>query len=123
MVPYIRVLMSTPTFARRVRLLLAPFAVMAGVGACGSNDAAPPGAPPEALLDGGPTSKLPDGGFMRPIGSTCTLGAMQACKVLLPAHGSIHPCFVGVQICSNGTWGPCTDPPEAGARADGSTAK
>jgi len=119
LVPYIRVLMSTLTCVRRARVLLAFIGVVACVTACGSDESPPPGVSSEIPSDSGPNTPT-DGPFMVPIGSPCTEGETQTCKVLLPAHGSIHPCFVGRQICIGSKWGPCEELPEAGAPADGS---
>lgn len=39
----------------------------------------------------------------------CEAGASQACRVYLPAHDGIQPCFVGMQQCIDGEWGLCDD--------------
>lgn len=109
--------------SRVARVLVASITVAGALSACGSGDTAPPGAPTETPSDSGPNNTGSETGFMVPVGSPCTEGAMKDCKVLLPAHGSIHPCFVGVQICSDGKWGLCVDRPEAGTSADGSAVK
>jgi hypothetical protein len=89
--------------------------------ACGGDDEGPKGAPPEVPIgDSGPLPPfLTDGGYIQPVGSPCTETDVKECKVLLPAHGPIHPCFIGVQICTNGKWGECIEPPDAGPAADG----
>jgi len=110
------------TMSRRsVARLALPSLFVAGLGvACGS-DEAPPGAPPEVYFDSGPTAPLPDATILAPKGTPCVEGTMKVCKVLLPAHGPVHPCFVGVQICINGELGDCVERPEAGAASpDGS---
>jgi hypothetical protein len=81
--------------------------------ACGSDESLP-GAPPDIFPDTGPVVPPPDASYVAPVGKPCVEGTMPACKVLLPAHGSIHPCFVGVQICTHGKLGPCVEKPEAG---------
>ena len=101
---------------------IACFAAVVLATACGS-DEGPAGAPPEPpppVTDSGPTL---DSGppLMQPVGGSCPEGEIKDCKVLLPSHGSLHPCFIGVQICTDGKWSICMDPPkDAGSAADGS---
>lgn len=112
--------------ARRATNLLATcFALVAGAIGCGGGDEAPAGAPPEVpLKDAGRPPPLPDSGYVQPVGGSCAEADMKDCKVLLPAHGSIHPCFVGVQICIDGKWSECIEPPgDAGLVGDGSAVK
>jgi len=109
--------------ARRMTNHLATgVALLAGVVGCGGGDEGPRGAPVETPIpDSGRPKPLPDSGYMQPVGAPCVEGDMKPCKVLLPAHGSIHPCFVGVQICTDGKWSQCIDPPgDAGLAGDGS---
>ena len=40
---------------------------------------------------------------------SCTPGSTQACRVYLPAHDGIQPCFVGEQRCVNSHWSECAD--------------
>ena len=115
--------MSRSFFRRSAGPLIAGLALLGGAAGCGSGDEAPPGAPVEAPTDSGPKTQNGDSSYMLPVGSPCTEGAMKACKVLLPAHGSIHPCFVGVQICVGGTWGHCVERPEAGPPSDAAAVK
>ena len=39
----------------------------------------------------------------------CEAGSMQECRVYLPAHDGIQPCFVGVQKCVDGEWALCDE--------------
>jgi hypothetical protein len=39
----------------------------------------------------------------------CEAGTSQECRVYLPAHDGIQPCFVGVQQCIDGAWGQCDE--------------
>jgi hypothetical protein len=112
--------------ARRTANLLATcFALVAGAIGCGGGDESPAGALPEVPVpDAGPVRPLPDSGYIQPVGAPCAEADMKECKVLLPAHGSIHPCFVGVQICIKGKWSDCIEPPgDAGRVGDGSAVK
>lgn len=40
---------------------------------------------------------------------SCTPGSTQECRVYLPAHDGIQPCFVGEQRCVNSRWSECAD--------------
>jgi hypothetical protein len=40
---------------------------------------------------------------------SCTPGSTQQCRVYLPAHDGIQPCFVGEQRCVDSHWGECAD--------------
>jgi hypothetical protein len=40
----------------------------------------------------------------------CTSGDARECKVMLGLHGDVVNCFVGIQFCDGGNWGPCHDP-------------
>jgi hypothetical protein len=104
-------------------LLATCFALVAGVIGCGGGDEAPPMAPLEVpILDSGRPKPLPDSGYSQPVGGSCVEADMKPCKVLLPAHGNIHPCFVGVQICTDGKWSACIDPPGDAGLAEGGSA-
>lgn len=109
--------MIMPSARRWARVALATCCLAGLAVACGSEEG-PPGAPPEVAFDSGPTLTA-DSGYMVPVGSPCTEATMKPCKVLLPSHGSVHPCFVGVQICTDGKWGACVERPEAGPAGDG----
>jgi hypothetical protein len=38
---------------------------------------------------------------------TCTEGTSRACRVYLPSHNDVQPCFVGEQVCVGSEWGEC----------------
>lgn len=40
---------------------------------------------------------------------SCADGATRECHVTLGQHGSVVTCYRGVQVCTEGAWGPCTD--------------
>lgn len=52
---------------------------------------------------------------------TCEAGTTKECRVYLPAHDGIQPCFVGVQTCIDGTWGLCDEAELVDANANDST--
>ena len=39
----------------------------------------------------------------------CALGTTRECRVYLPAHDGIQPCFVGEQRCVESQWSLCDD--------------
>jgi hypothetical protein len=39
----------------------------------------------------------------------CTAGTTRECRVYLPAHDGIQPCFVGEQRCVENAWSLCDD--------------
>jgi hypothetical protein len=44
----------------------------------------------------------------------CADGATRECRVYLPSHNDVQPCFVGEQLCVRSQWGQC----ESGALVD-----
>jgi hypothetical protein len=37
----------------------------------------------------------------------CEDGATRECRVYLPSHNDVQPCFVGQQLCVDSSWGEC----------------
>jgi hypothetical protein len=37
----------------------------------------------------------------------CAEGATRECRVYLPSHNEVQPCFVGEQVCTGSAWGTC----------------
>jgi hypothetical protein len=37
----------------------------------------------------------------------CVDGATRDCRVYLPSHNDVQPCFVGEQACASSQWGEC----------------
>jgi hypothetical protein len=99
---------------RRLPRLLALLAVL-GTG-CGGDDHPPPAPAP---ADG--TGARLDNSNLRNYdsstaderdavaGGSCTPGSSQECRVYLPAHDGLQPCFVGEQRCVDSHWGECAD--------------
>lgn len=48
----------------------------------------------------------------------CEEGATQVCRVYLPSHNDVQPCFVGEQLCGGGQWGECESGVLVDANAD-----
>lgn len=84
-------------------------AVMALVAAaCGSSDERPPPTPSESDFTVPPPTDGETGDardvFAR---GSCSEGATKTCRIYLPAHNDVQPCFVGEQACADGAWGDC----------------
>ena len=100
-----------------------PFRVVLAIGVaalwvgCASRDPRPP--PPDT--DG---TDLTDynsmTGDVRDVFATggCTEGQTQTCRIYLPSHNGIQPCFVGVQACVDAAWGDCGSAVLVDANAD-----
>lgn len=88
--------------------------VLAVACACGSSDDRPP-PPSNEVVDYDPTGG--DGRDVYAVGS-CAEGDTKSCRIYLPAHNGVQPCFVGVQTCTDQTWGPCGDAVLVDANAD-----
>jgi hypothetical protein len=101
---------------RPLRARLALWIVLLGLasGACGATDDHPPPAPADGsepltnarLIDYDSTTadsrdRVADGG--------CSAGSTRECRVYLPAHDGIQPCFVGEQRCVENQWSLCDD--------------
>jgi hypothetical protein len=48
----------------------------------------------------------------------CQDGATQTCRIYLPSHDGVQPCFVGEQQCADAAWGECADAVLVDANAD-----
>jgi hypothetical protein len=48
----------------------------------------------------------------------CAAGTTQTCRIYLPSHDGIQPCFVGMQACVETHWGACDDAVLVDANAD-----
>jgi hypothetical protein len=69
-------------------------------------------APPESEADLDLTDLLqyePASADTRDVYATgaCTDGATRTCRIYLPSHNDVQPCFVGVQACVGSRWGDC----------------
>lgn len=103
-----------PTGRQLSRLLVVLALVATG---CGGGDHPPP-APASA---DGTGARLDNSDLLRNYdsssaderdavaGGSCTTGSVQQCRVYLPAHDGIQPCFVGEQRCVDSHWSECAD--------------
>jgi len=80
--------------------------------ACGSGHDRPPPAPAEADFEAPDLtnydSTTADARDVFADGE-CEQGATQTCRIYLPSHDGIQPCFVGMQACVDTHWGICDD--------------
>ncbi len=80
--------------------------------ACGSPDERPPPSPSESELDRAVLVQYDTStADSRDVFATggCTEGATQACRIYLPSHNDVQPCFVGQQVCADASWGQCSN--------------
>lgn len=56
----------------------------------------------------------------KPTTASCVHGQVRECHVTLGAQGAVQNCFVGLQLCADGQWGPCLEPSAIDAQLDGS---
>jgi hypothetical protein len=77
---------------------------------CGSEEDRPPPAPADLELTdlSRYDSSTADARDVWAEGA-CESGTTQECRVYLPAHDGIQPCFVGRQQCRNEQWGLCEE--------------
>lgn len=97
------------TIVRRHALSALSLSMVLGALACSSDDRPPP-------ADDGDNLDLSDlsqydgrSGDARNIFATggCTEGETQVCRIYLPSHNDIQPCFVGEQVCAENAWSDC----------------
>src|SRR4029079_6380413 len=84
-------------------LLSAVSAVAAAVACSGGSDL------PSGIDPGGTGGALGSGGTGGMDAGPCTDSETRTCSVTLGLHGNILDCFDGIQTCSAGVWGACTD--------------
>ena len=41
--------------------------------------------------------------------TSCAEGETRTCKVVIGEHNGVQTCFVGVELCIDGAWGPCVE--------------
>jgi hypothetical protein len=58
-----------------------------------------------------------DAGGAGPVAPVCTEGETQKCKVKLPSQSGVNNCFVGIELCEGGQWGPCSDPSDVQSKS------
>jgi hypothetical protein len=78
------------------------------VSACGSSDERPPPSQPDSDFTVPPRTDDETGDSRDVFASgSCTADETRICRIYLPAHNDVQPCFVGEQVCNDGAWGDC----------------
>jgi hypothetical protein len=94
--------MASLTPGKRLAPTVVMTLVILGLLGCGADHAAPPEQDLDGSENGGAFSsdvRLPP----FPSSGNCTTGETQKCTVYYDA-GNTHNCFVGVQLCVDGSW-------------------
>lgn len=89
--------------------------------ACGAADERPAPSPSESDLDFSVLARYDaSNADERDVfaSGSCTDGATQTCRIYLPSHNGVQPCFVGEQFCTSASWGPCESAVLVDANAD-----
>ena len=74
--------------------------------ACGSDESPPPAPAPAAKARPWWAHRLVLEGAAS-TAAACADQQVQECRVELGQQGTVQNCFVGLQLCSKGVWGPC----------------
>ncbi len=86
---------------------------------CGSSDRRPPAADSDRSVPDLSDYDSNQGDDRDEVASgQCEDGQTKTCRVYLPAHDGVQPCYVGDQICADGAWGICGDAVLVDANAD-----
>ncbi len=100
------------------RLVLVLACAAPVLSACGSDESPPP--PPSssnAALAGASSTSAGDSSASSSASTvSCTDKQVRECRVELGQQGTVQNCFVGLQLCTNGAWGPCLSPAEIEAQ-------
>jgi hypothetical protein len=112
--------MISPTVQRSLPRLIGVLFVSLACAACGGNDRPPP---PKSDGDIDLADLIrydASSADARDVFASgrCEDGAMQECRIYLPSHNGVQPCFVGQQICGGAEWGECESGSLVDANAD-----
>ena len=103
--------------SERALLVVLLMATAPLLGACGSDEAPPPPAPASA------NSALAGSlnGAAAPASNTtpCADKQVRECRVELGRQGTVSNCFVGLQLCTGGSWSSCESASEIEAQLNG----
>ncbi len=103
-----------PTF-RLAQLVLAVALAAPMLGACGSDEVPPPAPAPavsNSSLTGASSASSAIGNSVAP----CVDKRVRECRIELGRQGAVQNCFVGLELCANGAWGPCLSSDEIEAQ-------
>jgi len=99
----------------RLVLVLALAAPM--LGACGSDETPPPApAPASSALSGSASTSTDNVATSTASTGPCTDRQVRECRKELGQQGTVQNCFVGLELCANGVWGPCLSAAEIEAQ-------
>ncbi len=107
--------MTVPFASRSLRWLFSTAFASLALAACGGDERPPPVADTTVDLDDlvRYDTSAADARDIFASG-VCEEGAVQECRIYLPSHNGVQPCFVGEQTCANAQWGEC----ESGSLVD-----
>jgi hypothetical protein len=100
--------MISPTVPRPVYRSIGVAVMVLTFAACRDSDRPPPARDHDIDLADlvGYDASAPDTRNIFASGG-CDNGAVQECRIYLPKHNGVQPCFVGQQVCSGTEWGEC----------------
>jgi hypothetical protein len=99
------------------QLTVVLMAVAPLLGACGSDESPPPApAPANSALAGALSASDNQVTSTSANAVPCTDKQVRECRVELGQQGTVQNCFVGLELCSNGAWGPCLSAAEIEAQ-------
>ncbi len=101
----------------RTQLVLLLVATAPLLWACGVDDSAPPPAP--ASASSAVAGSLSNSAPVSNVEAPCTDKQVRECRVELGRQGTISNCFVGLQLCADGAWGPCESAADIDAQLTG----
>jgi hypothetical protein len=101
--------MLSLTAPRSVLRLLGVALVPLAVAACGDPERPPPAQSNEDIDLADLVRYDASSADLRDIfaSGSCEDGAVQECRIYLPSHNGVQPCFVGQQVCGGAQWGEC----------------
>lgn len=101
--------MLSPAAPRSLLALFGAAFVSFALGACGGSGRPPPAQSDEDIDLADLVRYDASAADSRDIfaSGACDEGAEQECRIYLPSHNGVQPCFVGRQVCGGAEWGEC----------------
>lgn len=94
---------------RLTHLVVAIACAVPILGACGS-DGGPPPAPAPVASNSTLTGDSSVSSAIGKPAAPCVDKQVRECRVELGQQGTVQNCFVGLELCASGAWGPCLSP-------------